>query len=238
MEDNKTRQELIDFIRTKAPKLSGIYKKNKKELVDIYLNLIKSKEVLKVEETQKEEVKEIQNEEVDFSKLTKDELIFDIASFLEKSNKRLSGINSKSKPILLKVIKELSITKHYDKDERETLRLIEEKKRKNHYEIENLKNKINRYIDATKNSNVAKEYFKSSKTIEELKEIINEYQINTYDYTEYNKELTEKSKIDFENMLKSNNVNIDDVVETDTEYVYNLNGIQCHFVKTKSFFNR
>ena len=142
MEDNKTRVELIDFIRKNSPNLSGIYKKNKKELVDIYLNLVKAKEEVEgtpkeevkktakeeVEETPKEEVKET---EVDFSKLTKEELIFDIASFLEKSNKRLSGINSKNKPVLLKVIKELNITKHYNKNEREKLRLISESKIRN-----------------------------------------------------------------------------------------------------------
>ena len=230
MEDNKTRVELIEFIKKNAPNLSGIYKKNKKELVDIYLNLIKPKE--EVDEKPKIEVKE---SEVDFTKLTKDELIFDIASFLEKSNKRLSGIKSKSKPILLKVIKELNITKHHNKDERENLRLISESKIRTDYETENLMNKIKRYIDASKDINLINEYCKSSKTIDELNDIIKEYSINTFDYTEYNKELTEKSKRDFECTLKSNNINIDDVVETDTEYIYNLNGIQCHFLKTKTF---
>ena len=34
-------------------------------------------------------------------------------------------------------------------------------------------------------------------------------------------------------MLKSENINMDD-----DEYIYNLNGLQCHFMKTKSFLNR
>ena len=139
---DKTRVELISFIRTNEPKISGVYKKSKAELVDIYLKLTKKEETEEVKEEIKEEVKEEVKEEFDFSKLTKDELIYDINSFLTKQNKTLKGINSKTKNILLQVIKDLKITKHYTKEERNEWNLIREEEIREMYRVEDLKKKL------------------------------------------------------------------------------------------------
>lgn len=85
---DKTCVDLIAFIRTNEPKLFGVYKKSKVELVDIYPKL--AKEEVKEEKVKEEEVKEVVKKEVkeeiqekiDFSKLTNEELIFDIKLFL------------------------------------------------------------------------------------------------------------------------------------------------------------
>jgi hypothetical protein len=87
----------------------------KEELLEIYSSLTKPQKVedepkkeiteqqeKKVEEQHETEVQEQPkiNVEFDFKTLSKDNLKYDINMFLEGQNKRLSGINSKSKDML------------------------------------------------------------------------------------------------------------------------------------------
>ena len=67
--------------------------------------------------------------------LRKDDLIYDINAFLHKQNKKLSGINSKTKPVLLKIIKYLKITKHYTAAEKKQIAEINENERLKHFEL-------------------------------------------------------------------------------------------------------
>ena len=81
-------------------------------------------------------------------------MIYDINAFLHEQNKRLSDINSKTKPVLLKIIKDLKITKHYTAAEKKQIAEIKENEQLKHFELEILKRLINKYIDATNNEDV------------------------------------------------------------------------------------
>ena len=83
---------------------------------------------------------------------------------------------------------------------------------------------------------MAKEYFHSNKEKKELEDIINKYNINSYDYAEYYKEYDNKNKIDFEVFLKKHNFNIEDIEETEKDYIFNIQGLKVHYLKS-SFFN-
>ena len=83
--------------------------------------MLKSRDVEVKAETVKKEVnaepvkvEPVKDEaiEVNFEKLTTDELVYDINSFLYKEDKGTKGINSKTEPFILRVIKILKITKH------------------------------------------------------------------------------------------------------------------------------
>jgi len=216
---------LIKFIRDNDPSVTGVWKMKKQELVNNYLKIIKEEQ-----QEVKVEVKE-EDIQVDFEKLTKNELIYDINSFLDKQNKRLSGINSKTKPFLLKIIKDLNITKHYTEAEKEQIADLEQEERFRHYEIEKLKKIINKYIDATKNEDVEGDYFKSNKELEVLKEIISKYSIDTYDFKEYDaikqKEADEKFTKGLEDMFQESNFKYTKTGDND----YNVNGIRLSVIK-------
>ena len=220
---DKTSSYLIKFIRDNDPSITGVWKMKKQELVNNYLKIIK--ETVKVDVIEKEDI------QVDFEKLTKNELIYDINSFLNKQNKRLSGINSKTKPFLLKIIKNLKITKHYSEAEKEQIADLEQNERYKHYEIEKMNKIINKFIDATKNEDITYEYFKSNKELEVLKEIISKYNIDTYDFKEYDaikqKEADEKFKKGLENMFKESNFEYTKTDDND----YNVNGIRLSVIK-------
>ena len=82
-------------------------------------------------------------------------MIYDINAFLNEQNKRLPGINSKTKPVLIKIIKDLKIiTKHYTAAEKKQIAEIKENEQLKHFELERLKRLINKYIDATNNEDV------------------------------------------------------------------------------------
>ena len=233
MEQNRTCAFLVKYIRENAPKITGVYKMKKQELMNIYLNILKSRqETVKVEQQEvKVDVIEKEDIQVDFEKLTKNELIYDINSFLDKQNKRLSGINSKTKPFLLKIIKDLNITKHYTEAEKEQIADLEQDDKIKLYELEKMKRLINKYISATNNQDVAGEYFKSNKELEVLKEIISKYRIDTYDFKEYDaikqKEADEKFKKGLENMFQESNFKYTKTGDNN----YNVNGIQLSVIK-------
>ena len=231
MEQNRTCAFLVKYIRENAPEITGVWKMKKQELVNNYLKILKLRDdKVKTEPVKTKPLKE-EDIQVDFEKLTKNELIYDINSFLDKQNKRLSGINSKTKPFLLKIIKDLNITKHYTEAEKEQIADLEQEERFRHYEIEKLKKIINKYIDATKNEDVAGEYFKSNKELEVLKEIISKYNIDTYDFKEYDaikqKEADEKFKEGLENMFQESNFKYTKTGNND----YNVNGIRLSVIK-------
>ena len=236
MEQNRTCAFLVKYIRENAPKITGVYKMKKQELMNIYLNILKSRqETVKVEQQEVKvdviETEEKEDIQVDFEKLTKNELIYDINSFLDKQNKRLSGINSKTKPFLLKIIKDLNITKHYTEAEKEQIADLEQDDKIKLYELEKMKRLINKYISATNNQDVAGEYFKSNKELEVLKEIISKYRIDTYDFKEYDaikqKEADEKFKKGLENMFQESNFKYTKTGDNN----YNVNGIQLSVIK-------
>ena len=181
-----------------------IWKMKKQELANKFLKTLKSRddevkvepvkvEYVKAEPVQAEpfkvepvKVEPIKKEEiaVNFENFTRDELIYDINAFLDKQNKGMKGINSKTKPFLLNVIKELK-TKHYTEAERKQIAETNQNELNKNLEIERLEKSINKYITLTNNHIVAGEYFKSNKKLEELKEIISKYSIDTYDSHDY-----------------------------------------------------
>jgi hypothetical protein len=89
---------------------------NKKELKEIYSELTKTEE------------KEVVDDEVaisiDFSKYTREELIYDIVAFLKLQGKYISGVKSKTKPNLLNAVKVLKADKHYTKEDKDDIQKI------------------------------------------------------------------------------------------------------------------
>ena len=194
-----TRVDLIKYIREKSPKLTGVYKMKKNELEEIYNKLTEIKEEVKeevkeeIKEEKKEEVKEeIKEVKFDFSKLSKDDLKYDINMSLPE-NTRLSNINKATKSDLLKVIEKRGITKHYTDEEKEVERKKISKKFMDEREMDILKRLINKYMEAT--NHLLVDYHTSILSIEKCNEIIEKYNINSYDFTEYDNKIKEESRL-------------------------------------------
>ncbi len=232
MENKQTRVELIEYNKANSPRILGINKMKKEELLEIYSSLTKTKVYTPVDTPVKIQanVPEDGKQSFDFSKLSKEDLKYDINIFLEKQSKRLSGINSKSKEMLLNVIKHLKITKHYSKDEKDAINqknideLIEQSR------LERTKNKIEKYIRASNDIQAKKEYM-ASDDMNAFEVIIEKYKISEYDYTEFEKQLDEKHKDQFEKSLLENGILPSSVIETNDEYLYKIDNLNVALAK-------
>ena len=214
---------------------SGVYKMKKQELEEIYNKLTEIKEEVKeeIKEEVKEEIKEVK---FDFSKLSKDDLKYDSNMSLPE-NTRLSNINKATKSDLLKVIEKRGITKHYTDEDKE----IEKQKIRDEYEkerlLDDLKNKVRKYMKATnKFQEIEPQYFKVNTNPEGLKELIKKYEMETYDFTEYDNKVKEESRISsikLQERFTNDLIKMGAVIisEDDKEVLYNANGMTIHYVK-------
>ena len=166
-------------------------------------------------------------------------MVYDINAFFKLQKKQLKGINTKTKPLPLKVIKDFNITHHYTDAEKQEIADIETQKEKKELKLYLLNLHTNKFIDATKNETVEEAYFKSNKTIESLNDIINKYDIDKYDFTEYDKikakESDDKFKNGLENMFARNNFDFHKVNEDANGTHYNVNGLNVSIIKIKLF---
>lgn len=123
----------------------------------------------------------------DISKLTKDELEYDITAFVNKQGKYFNrNLSNLKKPILIGLYNELKVDKHYTKQDKEQIK-------KDNETIDNYERLIERYIDATDNKTIKFVRSITEKTKTELEEIVKEYEMDKYDFKPYEDKCRELS---------------------------------------------
>jgi len=201
-----------------------------KALQDKMKAILSKKQEKKVEEVKKE---------IDYSKMTRDELLYDINTFFRARGQRLTNLKRANKERLIQIIKQYGVVHYTKEDKNENIKEkeIQKKKDEEKRKILNYQMLLDSYKKATNNEDLNMSYINNIKDLDEIYAIIRKYDVDNYDFTEYDREINERANVRerarFVELLQKRGLNEAEIKEDNNAFMYNIGGINLCIFKSK-----